>query len=340
MCISLNLHMIPRTLAQSPQKMSYQAIVRNSSGEVIANKVVGIKISILKNGNPVCTEEFSPSTNTYGLINITLGTVNQAAFSSIDWANGTYSLKTAIDPEGGTSYTEIGTSPLLSVPYAMHASTAESVSTFSYTNLTDKPDLSKYITKEVDGDSTNEIELPQDVTGGDMCYFDGTSWVKIEKPTDLNYRYSLEWDFNNSKPYWKVNLPSLVYNGTTLYIHPTDNSPGIRWYNLTYTTTNARSTTDGETNTAIIVANQGDGSYAAKLCADLVSFGFDDWYLPSKDELNAIYQDKGAIREFASAYYWSSTEYSNTDAWGQDFNNGSQVSYGKYPTSRCVCVRK
>ncbi len=336
----VNVFIITSSMAQIPQSFNYQAVIRNAASEVIANKLVGMRITILQNSVSVCVEEFHPTSNAFGLVTLAIGSVNTTAFAAIDWSTGTFSVKVELDPDGGTSYTEMGTSPLLSVPFALHAKTAGNEFSGNYSDLIGKPDLSSYLTTEVDGDPTNEIEMPLDAVAGDMSYFNGTAWVRIEKPTDENYRYSLEWDFNNNKPYWKVNLPLVIYNGTTLYVHPTDNSNGIRWYNGTYTVTNARSTTDGETNTAIIVANQGPGSYAAQLCADLVSFGFDDWYLPAKDELNAIYQDKNAIREFVPAYYWSSTEYSNTDAWGQDFNNGSQVSYGKYPTSRCVCVRK
>ncbi len=335
-----NLLFISFTIAQTPQGFNYQAILHNANGEVIAVKQVGLRISILKNNVPVCVEQYTLITNEFGMVSLTLGSVNTVDFGSIDWSTGTFTIKIEVDPNGGTSYIDMGTAQLLSVPFALYAKKAENAFSGNYSDLTGKPDLSIYLTSEVDGSVTNEIELPTNAAAGDMVYFDGTSWAKIEKPTDPNFKYTLEWDFTNNKPYWKYKLPFVTYNGTTIYVHPTDNSTGIRWYNGEYISTNARSTMDGESNTSIILATQGIGSYAAQICEDLVAFGYDDWYLPAKDELNAIYQDKEAIGGFAYAYYWSSTEYSNTDAWGQDFNNGSQITYGKYPTSRCRCVRK
>jgi hypothetical protein len=324
----VNLLFISFTIAQTPQRFNYQAILHNGNGEVIAAKQVGLRISILKDGIPVCVEVFNPTTNEYGMIALALGSVNAIDFASINWSAGIFTIKIEVDPNGGTSYFDMGTSQLLSVPFALYAKRAENGFSGNYSDLSGKPDLSQY------------IATPANATAGDMVYYNGTSWAKIDQPTDPNFKYSLEWDFTNNKPYWKYKLPSVTYNGTTIYVHPSDNSSGIRWYNGDYISTFARSTIDGETNTSIIMTSQGPGSYAAQICADLVAFGYDVWYLPAKDELNAIYLDKDAIGGFSNAYYWSSTEYSNTDAWGQDFNNGSQVTYGKYPTSKCRCVRK
>jgi len=119
--------------AQAPQKMTYQAVVRNASNTIVANAGVGLKISILKdnpNGAVVYSETHQPSTNVNGLFSIQIGggTVQSGTFSSIDWANDDYFVKTEIDPTGGTNYTITNTSQFLSVPYAFHAKTAESVS--------------------------------------------------------------------------------------------------------------------------------------------------------------------------------------------------------------------
>ncbi|MDY0216511.1 MAG: FISUMP domain-containing protein [Bacteroidales bacterium] len=122
------------TLAQAPQKMSYQAVIRNSSDALITNSQVGMKISILQNsesGTPVYVETQSPTSNANGLISIKIGegTVVTGIFADIDWTNGTYYIKTEIDPStaGGTNYTITGVSQLLSVPYALHSKTAESL---------------------------------------------------------------------------------------------------------------------------------------------------------------------------------------------------------------------
>lgn len=119
-------------LAQSPEKMSFQAVIRNASDALIANQTVGMQISILQgstNGTAVYVETQTPTTNINGLVSIEIGsgTIVSGTFSSIDWANGLYFIKTETDPTGGTNYTVSGTSQLLSVPFALHAKTAESI---------------------------------------------------------------------------------------------------------------------------------------------------------------------------------------------------------------------
>jgi hypothetical protein len=115
-------------IAQTPQKMSYQAVIRNSSNQLIASQAVGMKISILQGsatGTLVYTETQTPSTNANGLVSIEIG--GSAGFSAINWSSDLYFIKTETDPAGGTNYTITGTSQLLSVPYALHAKTAEAV---------------------------------------------------------------------------------------------------------------------------------------------------------------------------------------------------------------------
>jgi hypothetical protein len=115
--------------AQSPEKMSYQAVIRNSSDVLLTNTPIGIEINI-RQGSPsgtiVYTETQTPTTNANGLISIEIGGVG---FSSINWANDIYFIetKTAIEPPL-TTYTITGTSQLLSVPYALHAKTAGTLS--------------------------------------------------------------------------------------------------------------------------------------------------------------------------------------------------------------------
>jgi len=123
---------------------------------------------------------------------------------------------------------------------------------------------------------------------------------------------------------------------------PTDQSTGIQWYNGSYTTTGATGTAlgTGMANTNTIVSNQGVGSYAAKLCYDLILGGYSDWYLPSNDELNKLYLNKAVVGGFGNNLYWSSTEQDSHNAWGQIFENGEQYSqYRKYYTQYVRAVR-
>lgn len=117
-----------QVFAQSPQKMSYQAVIRNSSNQLITNQMIGIQISIIQGsvaGSMVYTEIQSPTTNANGLVSIEIGGgISSHDFSTINWSNGPYFVKTETDPIGGTNYTIIGTSQLLSVPYALYAEKA------------------------------------------------------------------------------------------------------------------------------------------------------------------------------------------------------------------------
>ncbi len=109
---------------QAPQKMSYQAVIRNSAGILLNSTQVGVKLSIIQgsqNGLVAYKETHRPSTNSNGLIGLEIGTGNvmEGIFSQIDWANGPYFIKTETDPTGGSNYTIVNTNELLSVPYAL-----------------------------------------------------------------------------------------------------------------------------------------------------------------------------------------------------------------------------
>lgn len=123
---------MPNVRAQSPQKMSYQAVIRNSDNALVANTQIGMEISILQgsaDGTVVYTETHTTTTNSIGLASIEIGAGTKSwwnpNFKDIDWPAGPYFIKTDTDPEGGTAYTITGTSQILSVPYALHAKTAE-----------------------------------------------------------------------------------------------------------------------------------------------------------------------------------------------------------------------
>jgi hypothetical protein len=113
-------------LAQAPQKMSYQAVIRNASTNLVTNAPIKMRISILQGsttGTVVYSELHSAATNANGLVSIEIGggTSPQGVFSNINWGNGVYFLKTETDPTNGTNYSIVSTSQLLSVPYALYA---------------------------------------------------------------------------------------------------------------------------------------------------------------------------------------------------------------------------
>lgn len=123
------LLMTTNIFAQAPQKMSYQAVIRDASNDLIANQAIGMQISILQgasNGTAVYVETQTATTNINGLVTVEIGdgSVVSGDFANIDWSTGSYFIQTETDPTGGTSYTINGTSELLSVPYALYAENA------------------------------------------------------------------------------------------------------------------------------------------------------------------------------------------------------------------------
>jgi len=216
-------------LAQAPEKMSYQAVVRDASNALVASQAVGVQISILQTtatGTAVYVETQTPTTNINGLVSIEIGsgTVVSGTFNTIDWSNGPYFIKTETDPTGGTNYTINGTSQLMSVPYALHANTADSIvgglnitetdPIFSasiangitgadttnwnnhfngqYNSLTGTPtnvssftNDAAYITTEIDGSTTNEIQVLS--ISNDTVYLSNGGFVKLPAQFDGEY---------------------------------------------------------------------------------------------------------------------------------------------------------
>ncbi|MDO9186677.1 MAG: DUF1566 domain-containing protein [Bacteroidia bacterium] len=110
-------------------------------------------------------------------------------------------------------------------------------------------------------------------------------------------------------------------------------STSMRWFNGSFIETAATGikTGTGSKNTEAIITAHGVGVYAASICDKLELNGYNDWFLPSKDELNLLYMQKaaGVIGDFENDFYWSSTENSYNGAWSQSFSNGANSSANK-----------
>lgn len=134
--------------AQAPEKMSYQAIVRNAVGELVSEQTISMRISILQTsatGTVVYQETHTPNTNVNGLVSIEIGDGSSSNdFSAIDWSAGPYYIKTETDPEAGSNYTITGVSQLMSVPFALHAKVAQSVASPTY-SIGYWPELGGYV---------------------------------------------------------------------------------------------------------------------------------------------------------------------------------------------------
>ncbi|MES2567058.1 MAG: hypothetical protein V4565_09350 [Bacteroidota bacterium] len=112
---------------QAPQEISYQGVARNVSGSLLSNQNIGIKLDLhmgSSGGAVVFSESHNKTTNAFGLFTLEIGSVNNAAFTAINWANGPYFLEVSMDPAGGSAYTSVGTQQFMSVPYALYAQTS------------------------------------------------------------------------------------------------------------------------------------------------------------------------------------------------------------------------
>ena len=122
-----------------------------------------------------------------------------------------------------------------------------------------------------------------------------------------------------------------------------DNSNGAQWSQTISTAVPsplATSNTNGRSNTLAAYTQNTNATSAIQICYELNQGGYQDWYLPAKDELNCLFQNKGAIGGFANVVYWSSTELGASSAWVQDFNDGFQGSVNKSNVRiRVRCVR-
>jgi hypothetical protein len=147
--------------AQTPHGINYQTVVRDTSGNLLASQAVGTQFILHQttaSGIGVYTETWSSTTSTNGLLNFVFGTgTTTDDFSAIDWSVGPYFLETLIDVTGGTTYISLGTSQLMSVPYALYAKTAQNVSNLNNSIV------------DVDNDTKIQVE---EISDDDIIRFD------------------------------------------------------------------------------------------------------------------------------------------------------------------------
>ncbi len=155
------------TQAQAPEKFQYQTVVRDNAGVPIANQSVAFRISIhagSASGPLSYVEDHSATTNDFGLANLVIGdgAVFSGLFNGIDWSTNQYFIEVALDANGGSNYVSMGTTQLLSVPYALNAKKVSDMQMADLTNVAGTPAI------------------------GQILKWDGTNWIP-QSDSSANY---------------------------------------------------------------------------------------------------------------------------------------------------------
>jgi hypothetical protein len=269
--------------AQAPQAIPYQAAARNSSGAVLASTAVSVRFTIrdsIATGTIQYRETHSVTTSAQGLfsVNVGQGTPVTGTFSGINWGTNAKYMQVELDPTGGSTYTDMGTQQMLSVPYALHAKYAEN----SFTHRIGE-------------------------------YYEGGVIFAL----------------------WK----DIIGKEHGLIVGLKDLSTSIQW-GCYGTTVGGTTTFRGKNATSLIYASCGI-STASGMCDTATSNGYNDWYLPSKDELDKLYGESFLVNTtlyslsaigavvLSTGQYWSSSENGQYTAWNQSFSSGSQNGLNK-----------
>jgi hypothetical protein len=340
--------------AQAPQKMSYQGVIRNSSDVLVTNSTIGIRLSILQNsqnGNPVYVETHTTSSNANGLVSLEIGTGNAqlGTMEDIDWSSGPYFLKSEADPLGGTTYSITGTSELLSVPYALYAANGGTVGPQGPQGPTGSQGPTG--PQGPQGPQGPAGTFVDGTTPGEMMYWNGSEWVAVTPGTT-----GQTLTFCDGVPTWgpcpegPLEIGDFHEGGIIIYLDgngggivaaQVDQSIGTLWgcegdiIEGTQWIVGA-----GLNNTEAIYVGCPTPGIAARICYDLDYNGYTDWYLPSRYELDLIYDYKDEIGGFGTGTYWSSSESNINTAWTKSFAAGlSSTSFKNSNTLRVRAVR-
>ncbi len=175
-------------IAQVPQSFNYQAVVRDGTGNVVVNQPVSFQMSIYSDsitGTLVYTETHDVASNSFGLVTFAVGsgTVVTGDFATIDWGSASHFLKVEADITGGTTYVDMGTVQLISVPYALHSKTSEDAFSGNYGDLTGVPTNVSAFTNDAgyiispddaDADPANELQSLS-ISGNDLTISGGNT---------------------------------------------------------------------------------------------------------------------------------------------------------------------
>ena len=330
-----------------PNAFNYNAVAHNASGLPIASTTIGIQISILKTsptGASQYIENHFVNTDAYGLFNLVIGAgaIQSGLMATIDWTNDNYYLKVGMDVTGGTNFLTMGTTQLLSVPYALYAKSAGSVSGgASETDPLFSASVANGITVT---DTTNWNNKQNQLIAGSNITINGNTISSTSGGGGFTHYIGEQFGSGVIFHLWKDALG--VEHG--LIVDKTDLSIGQVWSNINSILigNSAQSRWDGISNSNAILGQSGHTSSASSLCLNSTNGGQSDWYLPSLDELKLLWDDLFDVNKSLStilgatvlsnyAKYWSSTEMDPYYAWFLDFNVGNLAISNIYSSKSC-----
>ena len=232
--------------AQAPQKMSYQAVIRNSNDSLLVSTPVGMRISLVQgspSGTVVFSETQTATTNANGLVSlqIGIGTAVSGTFAGIDWAAGPYYVKTETDLSGGTNYTITSSNEILSVPYALFSAngtagpSAYQVAVENgFIGTEAQWLLSLHGANGINGTNGTNGEtgatgpagtFPPGTVAGEMNYWNGTAWVTVAPGISLPGNQVQTLGFCNGVPTWGP-CPAVLPTVTTTAVFNITNISG------------------------------------------------------------------------------------------------------------------
>lgn len=329
--------------AQTPQKISYQAVIRDASELLLVNQTLGIRISIMDGAVAKYAETHTASTNGNALISVEVGsgTPVSGTFSSIDWADGPYTIKAEFDPAGGTTYTLLQSDQILSLPFALTSKTAGITMEADYNDLSNLPVRNGSETKISAGTNIS-------VSGSGTV---GSPYIIGVSGAGASYSHFIGEFYQGGiiVGVWKE-------GGIEKGLITTLTDIGVSsWSNINGTLigATAQSYHNGQANSTAIITQPGHIAGAAYLCdiytnPDTGTGVYSDWYLPAIWELNYCYDAAIAINAilgdtngFQFVNYWSSTEYTSaTRAYHYNFSAGQSNWSTKSTSYQVRAVRR
>jgi len=307
--ILLSTQLIAQT---PPNAFNYSAVARNAAGQPIATTTIGIQITILKT-SPTGASQYSENhfvnTDAYGLFNLVIGAgaVQSGSMATIDWSNDNYYLKVGMDATGSTNFLTMGTTQLLSVPYALYAKSAGTVSGGGTGG-----NFTHYIGEEFGGGVI--FHLWKDAQGMEHGL--------IVDKTDLS-----------TSQVWS-NIDTTLIGASAQ-----SDRDGLGNSNAIFGQSGHIS------SAAALCLNSSNGGYNDWYLPAIDEL--ERLYYNRIEVNQTLSNIAGAVelkrRDIAGnrIYYWSSTEYANYGAWFFDFNGGTAI-YGdnfKYYTNYVRAVR-